>query len=120
MRLVATVIGAMYVTLCYKMPELIHLEPIRHVLLAFIVLFPVTLALAAFSERESWFVALFVLVGIGIGVMIDAFSDKVDRNLFPIEIMWWSVLLAPAIIAGTTLGWWMRKNRRNKPSERTQ
>jgi len=106
----------MYVTLCYKIPALIHLEPLHHVLLAFTVLFPVTLALAAFSERESWFIALFVLVGIGIGVIVDAFSDKVDRNLFPIEIIWWSVLFAPAVIAGTMLGWLIRKNRRNKPS----
>jgi uncharacterized membrane protein YoaK (UPF0700 family) len=113
----AMVIGIVYVTLCYKLPGLQHLELLQHVLLALVALGPIILIFVSLAERNSLPIAVAVFGGIAVGVIIDAFSDTVDRNLFPIEILSWWALLAPAVITGTTLGWWIRKYRRNKSAE---
>jgi len=110
LRLVAMITATAYVTFVYKVPEF-QLGPLPQLLWAFAVLFPVTLVLAALSEKESWVIAFFVVVGVGIGVMIDAATDQASRNLFPFEFLFLCVLLAPAVIAGTTLGWLIRKYR---------
>jgi hypothetical protein len=109
MRLFALITGATYVTLCYRVPELIQMEPLWHVLLAFAVLLPVTFIFAAFSDKDSWVAPFFLVIGVGIGVIADAFSDRVSRNLFPFEFVWWLVLFAPAIVAGISLDWLVRK-----------
>ena len=112
MRLAAMVAGVVYMTVCYKVPAFIQQGPFWHVLSAFAVLSPITFVLAAFSEKESWLIALFVFLGVAIGVIIDAAFDKVSRNLFPFEIVWWAALYAPAVITGVVLDWLVRKYRR--------
>lgn len=111
------VAGTAYVTLCYKVPILIQQGPLWHVLFAFAVLLPATFVLATFSEKESWLIPFFVLIGVGFGVIVDAALDKVSRNLFPFEVVWWAALFAPAVIAGAVLDWLIRKYRRKKISE---
>ena len=42
--------------------------------------------------------------------MIDVVLDtKVDRNLFPIEIILYSAMVTPAIVAGSLFGWFLKK-----------
>ncbi len=44
-------------------------------------------------------------LGVFIGVAFDAMTDtKMDRNLFPIEMVLWTVFTAPGAAAGTVIG----------------
>ena len=54
-------------------------------------------------------VPLFVLIGVIVGIMVDVVLDtKVDRNIFPIEIIFWCIFLAPALVVTSTLIWLLK------------
>ena len=118
--LIATVIGGIYVTFCYLVPSLINMKPLQHVYLSFAVLFPASFVLTFLAKRDVLAVVLFVLVGVAIGTIVNAFTDVKDRNLFPFEIVWWWVLFAPAVLLGVVSGWLTQRLRHNKPLEPTR
>jgi hypothetical protein len=105
----AVIVGAIYVTLCYRVPWLIDLRPLYHFALSLVVLLPISLALVATARGPAWIVPLFVAVGISIGVITDVALDKNDRNIFPIEILIWNGFLAPAVLGGAAIGESIRK-----------
>jgi hypothetical protein len=114
MRLVATVAGALYVTFCFKVGSQSPNGDASAILLlavAFTVLFLAVAALAGLSEWGSKISISFFVVGTAIGVLRDALTDtKVDRNLFPIEIVFWCALFAMSMAFGKELGdWWKKK-----------
>ena len=105
------IVGALYVTLCYRVPWLIHLRPLYHFGLSFAMLLPISLALVATAQGKVWLIPLFVAVGISIGVIADVSLDENDRNIFPIEIVFWSAFLAPGVLVGAAVGESIRKPR---------
>jgi hypothetical protein len=108
MRLTALVSGALFVTICLRMPG-VNGEWL-FVLLSLVILLPVTSALVRYAAQGSWFIAPLVLIGVAIGIMIDVVLDtKEDRNLFPIEIIAGCVLVTPSVVIGTALGWFLKK-----------
>ena len=111
MRLGATVTGALYVTILFRVGEPSNGDASAAVLaLAFAVLLLAVAALAGLSEWGSKISIPFFVVGTAIGVLRDALTDtKVDRNLFPIEVVFWCALFAMAMGFGKELGAWWRK-----------
>lgn len=84
------------------------------------MLFPASFVLTFLAKREVMAVVLFELVGVAMGTIVDAFSDDKDRNMFPIEIVWWWVLFSPAVLAGSVAGWFAQRMRHKKPLEPMQ
>ena len=80
--------------------------------LSVVVLGPVTVALVVCAGKGSWTtVPLLVFIGVVSGLMIDVVLDtKTDRNLFPLEIVFWSVFVTPILVASSALGKFL-KNR---------
>src|SRR5258708_38003124 len=111
MRLGATVAGALYVTVLFRVGEPSNGDASTAVLaLAFSVLLLTVAALAGLSEWGSKISIPFFVVGTGIGVLRDALTDtKVDRNLFPIEVVFWCALVAMPMGFGEKLGAWRKK-----------
>jgi hypothetical protein len=81
------------------------------------------IASAAFGfvlgDRGSAFlIALFVLVGICLGVIAAAAYDLaahgIDHNLFPIEIIFDAFLVMPGMLSGLATAWWVRCYRKRK------
>jgi hypothetical protein len=67
--------------------------------IAAIVLEPLAFLGARLSCVSAFVVGMFFLAGIACGVVIDAFTDTKDRNLFPLEIVWWwAVSLIPSAL----------------------
>ncbi|HEY9158953.1 MAG TPA: hypothetical protein VIO10_13575 [Candidatus Binatus sp.] len=114
MRLTALVSGALFVTICLRMPGASGGGPLRFFLLSLVVLLPVTLALVRYSRRDSWLIAPLVVIGVVVGIMIDvALDTKEDRNLFPIEIVVACALATPPVVTGAALGWFLKKQVAN-------
>jgi hypothetical protein len=115
MKLVTIVAGAVYVTLCLRVgsqpPNGDASAAALQLAVVFAVLLLAVAALAGLSDWGSTISISFFVVGTAIGVLTDALTDtKVDRNLFPIEIVFWCALLAVAMGFGKELGsWWKRK-----------
>ena len=114
-RLGATVAGTLYVTLCLRMgsQSARDSEPAAtlYLVLTLAALLLTVATLAGFSEWGSKISIPFFLVGTAVGVVRDALMDtKVDRNLFPIEVVIWCGFFAIAMGFGKELGaWWKRK-----------
>jgi hypothetical protein len=115
LRLLALISGLVYVTVIYRFPIIGSHGLSALFVLSFVVLGPVALALVVYSGKGSWIIVPpLVLLGAVIGIMIDVVLDtKVDRNLFPVEIVLWCVFLAPVLVASSALGWFL-KNRASK------
>jgi hypothetical protein len=115
MRLVATVAGAAYVTLCLRAgnrsPTGSASAAVLYLALVFAVLLLAVAAVAGLSELGSKISIPFFVVGTAIGVLRDALTDtKEDRNLFPIEVLIWCAMFAIAMGFGKELGaWWKKK-----------
>jgi hypothetical protein len=123
-KLGAIVAGALYVTLWLKVAETppngTASVAALQLALAFAVLFLAVAALASLSEWGSKINIWFFVVGAAIGVVRDALTDtKNDRNLFPIEVVFWCALFAMAMGFGKELGaWWKKKAKRSVEEER--
>jgi hypothetical protein len=102
--------GALFVLSVSRLERLHHLTARDGVLAAMIVLFPASWYFARRAEYLSLLTGLFMFFGIAVGVTVDALLDRsVDRNLFPLEILVFAVIAAPAIVAGTVSGCWRRR-----------
>jgi hypothetical protein len=114
-KLGVAVAGALYITLCLKLgepPNGSASAATIELVLAFVVLLATVAALAGLSESGSKISIPFFVVGTAIGVLVDALTDrKNDRNLFPIEMVFWSAFFAMAMGFGKELGEWWRKKR---------
>jgi hypothetical protein len=113
MKLGATLAGALYVTFWLKVGEPPNGDASAAALqlaLAFAVLFLAVAALAGLSEWGSEISIWFFAIGTAIGVVRDALTDaKNDRNLFPIEVVFWCALFAVAMAFGKEFGAWWKK-----------
>src|SRR4051812_40880501 len=56
--------------------------------IAALVFLPIGIAAGFVSRAPSFVVGLVILGGIAVAVTVNALSDSVDRNLFPLEILW--------------------------------
>ncbi|MBF6571487.1 MAG: hypothetical protein IVW54_21760 [Candidatus Binataceae bacterium] len=111
-RILAAIAGFAYITLSYNIPLLVNMELGHDTELAFVILAPIALILSFRSQKNPWSVAPFIFLGVLAGIATNVFLDKkADRNLFPIEMGIWCVMLAPAIVLGTAVGVWLRKIR---------
>jgi hypothetical protein len=109
--------GALYVTLCYKVSSLTYrngdLATLIYFGSVFCVLIVLVAALVRFTEWGSQLSIPFFLIGVAVGVIYDAVTDKTqDRNIFPIEAAIWCAILAPALGFGKGLGARLKKNRK--------
>src|SRR5258708_15786766 len=111
-KLLALAAGIEYVTVVSRFPILGITSFSALIALSVLVLGPLTVALVICAGKASWLIVpLLVFIGVISGIMIDVVSDtKVDRNLFPIEIILLSVVVAPILVASSALGWFL-KNR---------
>jgi hypothetical protein len=106
-RLLAFAAGLEFITVIYRFPILAGFGLSGIFVLTFVVLGPITFVLVVCSGKGSLIsVPLFVLIGVIVGIMVDVVLDtKVDRNIFPIEIIFWCIFLAPALVVTSTLTW---------------
>jgi drug/metabolite transporter (DMT)-like permease len=118
-ELVVAACGAIYITAWFNLLKLVGLynskssaASLLSIVLPFAVLLLLVAALVRFTEWGSQLSIPFFLVGVAVGVVYDAVTDKtMDRNLFPIEAAFWSGILAVALGFGKELGAWLKKNR---------
>ena len=114
MKLLAFPVGFSFVEVFYHLPPL----PFRlhdEVVAAMLVLLLISMALSAYSDRQPWLTVPLVLGGIVFGVIADVSLDtKVDRNLWPIEIVLMCAISAPGVILGTAAGASFGFRRRNR------
>jgi hypothetical protein len=100
--------GILFISLFLRVPEVG--TPFRFLILSLLIPLPLTSLLWACAERLSWIIPPLILVGVVVGTMIDVVLDtKVDRNLFPFEIILYSAMVTPAIVAGSLFGWFLKK-----------
>jgi hypothetical protein len=90
------------------------------VALAFFVTLVLLSVLVNFSEWGSQVSIPFFLVGVAVGVVIDALTDKtMDRNIFPIEAVVWCAIFGPALGFGKELGAWLKKRREKRTDDKS-
>lgn len=86
-------------------------EPLsRFVWIAVAVIAPIVAVVSVLSRRQIRWTVASVLLGVSGGVLIDALPDS-QRNLFPLEILFWSVYLAPALALGAGGAFVIRRRR---------
>jgi hypothetical protein len=122
-RVAAAASGAIYVTFWEALSRLANqYGPLRSPAAALVffgltfgVLLLLVTALIRFTEWGSQLSIPFFLIGVAVGVVYDALTDKtMDRNIFPIEAAIWCGILAPALGFGKELGAWLKKDRQVK------
>jgi len=111
-KLLALAVGIEYITAICRFPivgtfGLSGLFP-----LSVVVLGSVTVALVVCGGKGSeTIVPLLVFIGVVCGIMLDVVLDtKTDRNLFPLEIVFWTAFVTPILVTSSALGWFL-KNR---------
>jgi hypothetical protein len=72
--------------------------------IAALVFLPIGMAAGFVSRAPIFVVGLVIVGGIAVAVTVDALSDSVDRNLFPLEILWLWVLAALPSFIGVIIG----------------
>jgi hypothetical protein len=110
LKLLALASGIEYVTVVDRLPQLgIHGLSVLFAL-TLVVLGSTTVALVACAGKGSWIIVpLLVFIGVVSGIIIDASLDtKVDHNLFPLEMVFWSVFVTPILVASSALGWFLK------------
>jgi hypothetical protein len=105
------VAGAGYVLVSSDVTWMQHQPLSRLVLLAFPVFVPVVIVLAMLSRRQVRWTIAFSLIGIIVGVVLDVIADPKPRNLFPLEMVAWGAIIAPALAAGATGAYLLRRKR---------
>jgi len=121
-ELVVAACGAIYITTWFNLLKLVGLYNPQGLVASwlsivspFVVLLLLVAALVRFAEWGSQLSIPFFLLGVSVGVVFDAVTDKtMDRNLFPIEAAIWCGILAAALGFGKELGAWLKKDRRAK------
>ena len=115
MKILAFAIGALFVEIIYHLPSTLPFGMLGELAVGTLVLFLVSLALSVYSDRKPWSIVFLMLAGAVFGVVLDVSLDtKVDRNLWPIEIVIVCVTAAPGVILGTTVGTKFGIRRRNR------
>lgn len=114
MKFLAFAIGVLFVEIVYHLPPL-PFGMRGQLVAATLVLLLVSMSLSAYSDRQPWSTVPLMLGGILFGVIADVFLDtKVDRNLWPIEIVIMCAISAPGVILGTAVGTLFGIRRRNR------
>jgi hypothetical protein len=115
--LLAFAAGLEYITVIYRFPIIAKFGLSSVFVSTFVILGPITFVLVVRSVKGSLIIVpLLVLIGVIVGIMVDVVLDtKVDRNIFPIEIIFWCIFLAPALLVTSALGWLLKY----KPSKTT-
>lgn len=114
MKLLALPIGFSFVEVMYHLPPL-PFGLRGEIIAAVLVLLLISTALSAYSDRQPWLTVPLVLGGVLFGVIADVSLDtKVDRNLWPLEIVFMCAMSAPGVILGTALGATLGIGRRNR------
>jgi hypothetical protein len=122
-KMAATAFGAIYVTIWFYLDRVANRYPSLHglgaalffIVSAFVVLLVLITALVSSYEWGSRVSIPFFSIGVAVGVVYDALSDKtMDRNLFPIEAGIWCAIFATALGFGKELGAWLRRKRQSK------
>jgi hypothetical protein len=70
---------------------------------------PISLLMSILDRGDEFFVGVFILAGISVGVLIDAAMDDASRNLVPFEILFWYILAGPPILVGNAIAWLIGK-----------
>ena len=76
------------------------------------VMFVVTFICAGLMPRIPLIIWPMAVFGIGFGVVLNAFTDGKDHNLFPFEVIIWTGIVTPGSLLGSTAGsviYWIRK-----------
>jgi hypothetical protein len=114
MRLLAFSIGFSFLEIFYHLPRL-PFGMRGQLVAALLVLLLISMALSAYSNRQPWLTVPLMLGGIMFGVITDVSLDtKVDRNLWPIEIVLMCAISAPGVILGAAAGASFGIRRRNR------
>jgi hypothetical protein len=103
----AAVISAVYV---FAYSRVAWMANHGFLLTSFEIITPAVFVLSLVSQRSSAF-ALFVFVSLGVaaGVGVDVAMDPKPRNLFPIEILLWLIVMAPSIALGAAGGYFAHR-----------
>jgi hypothetical protein len=110
--------GAAAVVVAHRIAVLRHLEgSMAPGLIGAVLLFIAALLASMVSRRAHWLVALPLFAGIAIGVFVDAENDSIvnhiNRNLWPIDIVfWWAVGVIPIALGILSGAWLLRRSRR--------
>ena len=114
----AFIAGFIYINYFLSSRDIDHLPSFQAWYPAIVMAF-VTLLAAILMQRMRWLLVFPSLLGIFIGVAFDAITDtKLDRNLFPIEMVMWTVLSIPGIIIGIVIaGQVIRKAKKGRSSK---
>jgi hypothetical protein len=107
----AIVAGTAYVLIVSGIPEG-HDTLWRPMGFALVTLTPVLVMLAAWSRQRIGSLLFFLHLGLWLGVVVDVARDTKERNLFPLEMVAWSVLAMPSVLLGVAIVWAMHRIRR--------
>jgi hypothetical protein len=112
----AFIAGFIYINYFLSSRNIDHLPPFQAWYPAGVMAF-VTFLATILMQRTRWLLVFPSLLGVFIGVAFDALTDtKIDRNLFPIEMVMWTVLSVPGIIIGIVIaGQVIRKVKNGRP-----
>jgi hypothetical protein len=113
---VPIVLGIVTPIAAYRLSQLIGMGEMGPTLLA-VAIFVAAGTMAAYrSAMPPWLIALLIYCGVAFGTTFDALVDPVDRNLFPLEILWWWVVGALPVAMGIVLGRAMAKDKQRDES----
>jgi lipopolysaccharide export LptBFGC system permease protein LptF len=107
---VGVIAGAGYVLVSSHVTWM-HQPTSRLVLLAFAVFVPMVITLSKLSHRQVRWTIAFLLIGIIGGVLVDVVADPKPRNLFPLDMVAWCAVIAPALAVGATGAYLLRRKR---------
>jgi hypothetical protein len=109
-----TLVGFVLVIAQLRISALSAVSPIWQFAISFALIFPIAwLAVSRFGRGLVVFIAF--IVGVALGVLTDVALDPNERNLFPIEVIWWWALLGPGCAVGAIVGSALRRHKGNGP-----
>jgi hypothetical protein len=121
MKFLAFATGVLFVEILYHRLSLPFgmLTPfvVQFVVASLVVL--VSMALSTSPDRKPTPTVLLMMGGILLGIIVDVSLDKVDRNLWPIEIFLMWAAAAPGMILGNVIGTNFGNRRRNRPDPKS-